>query len=72
MRPRGVPVSLEPDPVIDAFKPGIDVTLLDENLKRTPEERLRRLQQLIRYAEELKAAGERARRSARPAATERS
>ncbi len=53
-----VPVSLDPDPVIDAYKPGIDVSLLDENLALTPEERLRKLQALSLYAEELRCAGE--------------
>lgn len=51
------PMSGTPDPVIDAYKPGIDVTLIRENLKRTPEERLRALQQLQQFAEELRRAG---------------
>ena len=46
-----------PDPVIDAYKPGIDRTLIRENLKRSPEERLRALQQLQAFAEELRRAG---------------
>ena len=46
-----------PDPVIDAYKSGIDRTLIRENLKRTPEERLRRLQQLQAFAEELQRSG---------------
>jgi hypothetical protein len=53
---------LLPDPVIEAYKKDIDRTLLRENLKRTPEERLRRLMQLQRVAEELHAAGRRLRR----------
>ena len=64
--PLEVPVSLDPDPVIDAYKPGIDVSLLDENLKLTPEERLRKLQELSRYAEELRRAGDEARRGKAP------
>lgn len=51
------PMSGTPDPVIDAYKPGIDMTLIRENLKRTPEERLRALQQLQEFAEELRRAG---------------
>jgi hypothetical protein len=47
-----------PDPVVDAYKPGIDRTLIRENLKRSPEERLRALQQLQAFAEELQRAGE--------------
>jgi hypothetical protein len=51
----------EPDPVIEAYKKDIDRTLIRENLKRTPEERLLRLMQLQRFAEELRAAGRRLR-----------
>jgi len=51
-----------PDPVIDAYKPGIDVTLIRENLKKTPEERLRALQQLQAFAEELRKGGRELRR----------
>ena len=51
------PMSGTPDPVIDAYKSGIDITLIRENLKLTPEERLRRLQQLQAFAEELRRAG---------------
>jgi hypothetical protein len=32
--------TLDPDPVIDAYKPGVDVTLLRENLKLTPDQRI--------------------------------
>ena len=49
-----------PDPVIDAYKPGIDVTLIRENLKHSPDERLRALQRLQAFAEELRRAGKRA------------
>ena len=45
------------DDVIDAYKAGIDVTLIDENLKRSVDERLRNLQQLLEFAEELRRAG---------------
>jgi hypothetical protein len=51
-RPEG-----ETDPVVDAYKPGVDRTLLVENLSRTPEERLRNLMALQRFAEELRRAG---------------
>ena len=54
--------ALEPDPVIEAYKKDIDRTLLRENLKRTPEERLRQLMELQRFAEELRSAGRRAHR----------
>jgi hypothetical protein len=55
----------ESDPVIDAYKPGVDRTLIRENLRRSPEERLRALQELQRFAEELSKAGEQMRRDAR-------
>jgi hypothetical protein len=55
------PMSGTADPVVDAYKPGIDRTLFMENLKRSPEERLRALQQLQAFAEELRRAGKRLR-----------
>lgn len=51
------PMSGTPDPVIDAYKPGIDMTLIRENLRRSAEDRLRALQQLQVFAEELRRAG---------------
>jgi hypothetical protein len=51
-----------PQPVIEAFKKDIDRTLIRENLKRSPEERLLNLMQLQRFAHELRQAGRRARR----------
>ncbi len=51
------PMSGTSDPVTDAYKPGIDRTLIRENLRRSPEERLRKLQQLQEFAEELRRAG---------------
>jgi hypothetical protein len=50
--------SLEPDPVIEAYKKDVDRSLLRENLRRSPEERLRALMELQRFAAELKRAGE--------------
>jgi hypothetical protein len=45
------------DDVIDVYKRGVDRTLLQENLKKTPTERLQALQQMQRFAEELRRAG---------------
>lgn len=59
--PIGVESSLDPDPVIERYKQDIDRTLIRANLQRTPEERLRNLMALQRFAEELRAAGQRAR-----------
>jgi len=39
-----VDVSLAPDPVIEAYKRDVDRTLIRENLKLTPDQRLRKLQ----------------------------
>lgn len=36
------------DPVIEAYKKDIDRTLLRENLKLSPEQRLRKLQDFVR------------------------
>ena len=46
-----------PDPVIEAYKKDVDRTLLRENLKLTPEERIRKLMELQRFAIELRRAG---------------
>jgi hypothetical protein len=56
-----VDVSLDPDPVIEAYKKDIDRTLIRENLKLTPEQRILQLMKLQEFAEELQAAGRRAR-----------
>lgn len=47
----------DPDPVVEAYKAGIDRTLVERNLRLTPEERLRQLMRLQRFAEELRRAG---------------
>lgn len=47
------------DPVIEAYKKDIDRTLLIENLKLTPEQRLQKGLAMLRVALELRAAGER-------------
>ena len=54
------PPSLDPDPVIEAYKKDVDRTLLRESLKRTVDERMRDLQRFLEFAEELRRAGRRA------------
>ena len=54
-----------PDPVTEAYESGIDVTLIRENLRRTPEERLRALEHLQAFAEELRRGGNEMRRKSR-------
>jgi hypothetical protein len=51
------------DPVIEAYKPGVDITLLRENLKLTPAQRLEKLVGASIFVEELRQAGERFRRT---------
>ena len=45
------------DPVVDAFKPGIDTTLLDRNLRLTPTQRLEQLQAFVAFLFEAREAG---------------
>lgn len=53
---------LVPDPVTDAYKSGLDLSLIRENLRKTPEERLNALQALYDFSVELRGAGDRHRR----------
>ena len=46
-----------PDPVIELYKRDIDRSLIRENLKLTPEERLTQLMSLQEFAAELRRAG---------------
>lgn len=48
------PFPFERDPVIEFYKKDVDVTLLDENLKLTVEQRLQSLQNFLDAAEELR------------------
>ena len=54
-------VILRPDPVIEAYKKDIDRTLLRENLRLSPEQRIEELMALQRFLEELRRAGDDAR-----------
>src|SRR5574341_370617 len=47
----------EPDPVIEAYKQGLDRSLLRENLRKTPTERVAALMELQRLAAEARRAG---------------
>ena len=49
------------DAVIAAYGANVDRTLIAANLRRTPQERFDQLTQMLRFAEELRRAGERAR-----------
>jgi len=52
---------LDPDPVIEAYKKDLDRSLLRENLRRTPAERLENLVALQRFFAEVRRAGRAAR-----------
>jgi len=52
---------IEPDPVIEAYKKDVDRTLLRENLKLTPDQRLDKLQDFAGFVADLQEAGRRAR-----------
>ena len=45
------------DPVVELYKQGVDRTLIRENLRRSPEERIRALEELQRFAAEVRKAG---------------
>ena len=48
------------DPVVEAYMPGVDRTLLRENLKLTPAQRLEKLVSFSSFAATLRRAGQRA------------
>lgn len=50
------------DPVIEAYKRDVDVTLLKKNLRLTPEKRILAAMELQRLVEEVRRAGREARR----------
>ena len=58
--PSDVDIDPGPDPVIEAYKRHVDRTLIRENLRKTPEERVRLLVELQRLAEEARRAGRKA------------
>jgi hypothetical protein len=53
------------DEAIEEYKRSIDRTLLQENLRKTPDQRVRQLQALQRFANELHRAGEALRKKPR-------
>ena len=49
------------DPVIEAFKKDVDVTLIRHNLRLTVDQRFQQLMKMQEVAEELRRAGRKAR-----------
>ena len=49
------------DPVIEAYKRGVDLTLIRENLRLTVDQRFQQLMNLQRFAAELQHAGRKTR-----------
>jgi len=49
------------DPVIEAYKQGVDRTLLVENLRLSVDARMENLQSVVRFLEEVRRAGREAR-----------
>ena len=49
------------DPVIEAYKKDVDITLIRENLRLTVDQRFQQLMKLQEFAEELQRAGRKAR-----------
>jgi len=49
------------DPMVRAYMPGIDVSLLLENLKLTPEQRILKHDKMLRLVLEARQAGKRLR-----------
>jgi hypothetical protein len=49
-------VSLEPSPVIEAYKKDVDRTLIRENLKLTSDERVRKMIAALRFMGEVRGS----------------
>lgn len=49
---------IEPNPVIEAYKRDVDISLIRQNLQLTPHQRLEKLVQLQQFAAELRQAGQ--------------
>jgi hypothetical protein len=58
---------MDPDPIIELYMRDVDRTLLRESLKLTPTQRIERLMEFQRFAEELRRAGREANEKEREA-----
>ena len=50
-------VSLDPSPVIEAYKKDVDRTLIRENLRLTTDERVKKMIAVLRLVEEIRTHG---------------
>jgi hypothetical protein len=55
-----VETGTDQDPVIEAYKKDVDVTLIRENLRLTVDQRFQQLMKLQQFAEDLRRAGRKA------------
>ena len=53
-RPELERISLAPCPVLEAYKESVDRTLIAENLKLTPDERVRKMISVLRFVDEVR------------------
>ena len=60
-------IGMDIDPIIELYMRDVDRTLLRENLKLTPTQRLEQLMEMQRFVEELQRAGREARQRAEQA-----
>ena len=49
--------AIKPDPVIEAYKRGVDRSLIRENLRLSVEQRFDQLMRLQQFADEIRRAG---------------
>lgn len=58
------------NPVIEAYKKDVDLTLIRENLRLTPDQRVRKFVSFMRLIDELRQAGRKMRQASRDAGSE--
>ena len=54
---KSLDIASSPDPVVEAYKKDVDRTLIRENLKKSYEERVVALQQMLEVVYEVQRAG---------------
>lgn len=51
-----IPISMDPCPVIERYKQDVDLTLIRENLRLTPEERIRKMMAALELVEAIQSS----------------